>query len=101
MGRRLTAGVLVRDPATAEIVWFGPSSGDVPEWVAEQAPGAHLWADEEPEAEDAPPAGGGPEERPAGNASRDEWIKYAQANGYAVDALDGLGRDQIRDLFDN
>lgn len=35
-------------------------------------------------------------ERPAGNASRDEWAEYATAQGKDVD---GLGRDQIRDLF--
>jgi hypothetical protein len=39
-------------------------------------------------------------DRPAGNASRDEWESYALANGKTTDDLDGLGRNEIRDLFD-
>lgn len=99
MGHRLTAGVLVRDPATAEIVWFGPDSVDVPEWVAEQAPGSHLWADDAPEAVDQ--GGDHGVERPAGNESREKWFEFAKSQGYNVDVLDGMSRDQIRDLFDN
>lgn len=34
--------------------------------------------------------------RPAGNASHEAWIEYATGQGKDVD---GLGRDQIRDLF--
>lgn len=35
-------------------------------------------------------------ERPAGNASHDAWVAYAKSQGKDVG---GLGRDQIRDLF--
>lgn len=42
-----------------------------------------------------------PPERPAGNATRDEWAAYAVAAGYVPDlaALDGIGRDEIRDTY--
>lgn len=38
-------------------------------------------------------------EKPSGNASRDEWEAYALANGKTAEDLDGLKRDEIRDLF--
>ncbi len=46
MGRRLVATVLARNPSTQELEGFGPHTADVPEWVHEQAPGAHLWVDD-------------------------------------------------------
>lgn len=45
--------------------------------------------------QNADPAG----ERPSGNASKADWAEYALANGKTTEDLDGLGRDQIRDLF--
>lgn len=41
------------------------------------------------------------DELPAGNASKEEWIAYAVAHGTTEADLDGLGRDQIRDLITN
>ena len=41
-------------------------------------------------------------EQPAGNASRDEWVAYAKsdAGGNKTDEeLEGLGRNEIRDLY--
>lgn len=38
-------------------------------------------------------------ELPGGNASRDEWETYALAHGRTAEDLDGLKRDEIRDLF--
>lgn len=39
-------------------------------------------------------------EKPGANASRDDWEAYALSAGKTADELDGLGRNQIRDLFD-
>ena len=36
---------------------------------------------------------------PSGNASLEAWHTYALADGVAEDELDGLTRNQIRDLF--
>lgn len=47
----------------------------------------------------ANPETGTPDETPAGNASLDVWHAYALADGVAEDELDGLTRNQIRDLF--
>lgn len=87
MARKLAAGVLVRDPATAQVVWFGPDSSDIPDWVAEQASGAHLWTGDDPD--DAA--------KPSGNASLADWQAYAAAQGVDVE---GLARDEIRAKFD-
>lgn len=38
-------------------------------------------------------------EVPGGNASKDAWHAYALSQGKSADDLDGLTRDQIRDLF--
>lgn len=39
--------------------------------------------------------------RPAGNASRDEWLRYRQGQPDAdADALDEMGRDALRDMDD-
>ncbi|WP_426302766.1 hypothetical protein [Arthrobacter sp. R-11] len=43
----------------------------------------------------APPADG----KPRGNASRDEWVTYALANGKTEDDLQGLKQGEIRALF--
>ena len=40
------------------------------------------------------------DDRPAGNASTDDWRTYRLAHGYTVDEVDGLGRDGLRDLED-
>ncbi|MDQ1053177.1 hypothetical protein QE394_001105 [Arthrobacter sp. SORGH_AS 212] len=38
-------------------------------------------------------------DKPAGNASKEEWHAYATAQGKTEAELDGLGRDGIRELF--
>lgn len=43
----------------------------------------------------APPA----VEKPSSNASRDQWEAYALNAGKSAEDLDGLGRNQIRELF--
>ena len=41
-----------------------------------------------------------PVAQPKGSASRDEWAAYVVAAGLAApDALDGKGRDEIRDTY--
>lgn len=45
-----------------------------------------------------------PDDPPAGNASRDEWAKYATAHGASEEDLLGedgkpLGRDELRDRY--
>ena len=42
---------------------------------------------------------GKPTPTPAGNASREEWEAFALLNGKTAEELDGLGRDEIRDLL--
>ncbi|KQR02487.1 hypothetical protein ASF72_10660 [Arthrobacter sp. Leaf141] len=37
--------------------------------------------------------------RPRGNASREEWVAYALANGKTEDDLTGLKQGEIRELF--
>lgn len=39
------------------------------------------------------------DERPAGNASRDEWAAYAVAQGHTEEEIADLNRDKIKDLF--
>lgn len=38
-------------------------------------------------------------EAPNGNSSKSAWHEYALSQGKSADDLDGLTRDQIRDLF--
>lgn len=38
-------------------------------------------------------------EVPAGNASKDAWHTYALSQGKSAEDLDGLTRDQIKELF--
>lgn len=40
------------------------------------------------------------DERPSGRAGLETWTAYALAHGYSEDDLDGMGRNAIRDLFD-
>ena len=40
------------------------------------------------------------EDRPGGNASTDDWHAYRLAHGYSEEELDGLGRDELKDLDD-
>jgi hypothetical protein len=35
--------------------------------------------------------------RPAGNASRADWARYAEIQGIPQDEVDGMTRDQLRD----
>jgi hypothetical protein len=38
-------------------------------------------------------------EKPAGNASRDDWVAYAKAMGATDEDLEGYSRDEIRDDY--
>lgn len=38
-------------------------------------------------------------DRPAGNATKADWIGYALANGHTAEDLEGLKRDDIAALF--
>lgn len=94
---RLVANVLVSHPGTGEPVALLAGT-EVPEWAAGML-GAHVLdeaPDEEPDEGDEDPGEG---EKPAGNASLDDWRAYALANGKSETDLDGLKRDEIRDLF--
>lgn len=42
---------------------------------------------------------GKPTPPPAGNASREDWEAFALLNGKSAEELDGLSRDEIRDLL--
>ena len=37
---------------------------------------------------------------PAGNASRDDWAKFAVDSGAEIPNLDSLGRDEIKAIFE-
>jgi hypothetical protein len=39
------------------------------------------------------------DDKPKGNASTDEWTAYALAHGKTEEDLQGLSRDDIRNLF--
>jgi hypothetical protein len=43
-----------------------------------------------------PPTG---DEKPAGNASHDEWVAYAVSQGVDQDEAEAKSRDELRDLF--
>jgi len=38
-------------------------------------------------------------EKPAGNAGLDEWTAYARSQGATDDDLEGLSRNDVRDLY--
>jgi hypothetical protein len=51
------------------------------------------------EAEVASPVVGGDVPKPAGNAGLDEWSAYARSRGATEADLDGLSRNDVRDLY--
>lgn len=61
---------------------------DVPDALVEQYR-AQGWRD----------ADSAPDGAPRGNASLEEWAAYAIAQGVPGDALDGLKRDEIKQLL--
>lgn len=68
-------------------------------WVPANATEAKAATAQTTAATPNPETGNDPTEPPAGNASHDTWHAYALADGMAEDELDGLTRNQIRDLF--
>lgn len=44
-------------------------------------------------------AAGESDDKPAGNASREEWEAYAVANGKTAEEMAEMSRNDIRDLF--
>jgi hypothetical protein len=54
---------------------------------------------EQPEVTAAAPVVGGDVPRPAGNAGLDEWALYARTQGATDADLDGLSRNDVRDLY--
>ena len=104
---RLVSTVHVQSPE-GEFVSFGPESTELPSWLSKAVPNVKAWeggeapvVDTEVAAGPSESAGqGDPEgEKPAGNASLEEWRAYALANGKSEDDLVDLKRDEIRDLF--
>lgn len=61
-----------------------------------------LAKDPEHPADEAEPIGtakgGG---KPAGNASREDWVEFALSQGRFEGSLEDLTRNEIRDLFEN
>jgi hypothetical protein len=47
----------------------------------------------------APPVVGGDVPKPAGNAGLEEWTAYARSQGATDADLDGLSRNDVRDLY--
>lgn len=54
-------------------------------------PAKHRGYDRIPEAQD--------DDRPKGNATKDEWAAYALANGGDAEQLETMTRDEIRDAY--
>jgi hypothetical protein len=89
--RNEVTGVIVNvDDATAEYLGAGWADADAvkPAGSSDGASGA-----------DGGSGNGTEDGRPAGNASAEEWEAYALANGRTAEELQGLGRNEIRDLF--
>lgn len=97
-GRLVAAGQVV--DVDGEYVYNFTSSASWEPADAE-AQAVHNGAEAEREVIDSVPYVDGRPEQPARNASRDEWVAYVVAAGDAVnpDALDGMGRDEIRDTY--
>ena len=78
-------------------VILGPDD-DLPAWAFDVIDHPRAWeggvvpAKPEPAAEVEPA-------KPAASASEADWRAYALANGKTETDLDGLGRNDIRDLF--
>lgn len=54
---------------------------------------------EQPEIDAEAPVVGGDVPKPAGNAGLDEWAAYARSQGATDADLDGLSRNDVRDLY--
>jgi len=54
---------------------------------------------EQPEGDAPQPVVGGDVPKPAGNAGLDEWTAYARSQGATDEDLDGLSRNDVRDLY--
>jgi hypothetical protein len=54
---------------------------------------------EQPEGEVQPPVVGGDVGKPAGNAGLDDWTAYARSQGATDADLEGLSRNDVRDLY--
>lgn len=68
-------------------------SGQSKDWVKTHLAAGMISSEETSTAE--PPT----DDRPAGNASREEWEAYATAHGRTIEELADLSRNDIRDLF--
>jgi hypothetical protein len=68
-------------------------------FIAEDAEAPVLTQIEQPEADTPAPVVGGDVPKPAGNAGLDEWAAYARSRGATDADLDGLSRNDVRDLY--
>lgn len=87
---------------------YGPAFGNadnVPADVAERITNPRAWGGGGESGEPAPtPAAAGegdssPAGRPAGNASKADWVTYAVSQGVDADEAEALTRTELRDLF--
>lgn len=67
----------------------GPSSG--PRVHEDQEPAADVAQDQEPAPDE--------DDRPAGNASTEDWQEYARTQGATDADLEGLSRNELRDKY--
>lgn len=89
---RLTANIAVRNPESGQIHFFSVGQ-EPPAWVEV---GDHILdSSSAPAVEPA----GLDEDRPRGNASRDEWAAYAQSLG--IEVPEDAGREEIKALVDD
>lgn len=95
-----TASSLSGDWVDASEAKAPESPAPVPQPESAPTPEPETESDPEPEADPEPEPEPEAAVKPAGNASREDWEAYALENGRTAEDLEGLGRNEIRDLFE-
>jgi hypothetical protein len=96
MARKLNTYVhahAVDDKGNVQSQVFGPDD-DVPAWAQKAITNPDVWEGEGGEADESSVL-----ERPAGNASREDWAAYAAQEG--VDVTDEMKREDIKAAVDS
>jgi hypothetical protein len=92
-GVQVGAHVTGVDPAEAEVL-ADPDQDSADEELPSQdeAPAESTEPSEDPDGHES-------DGKPRGNASTETWVEYAKSQGASDEDLDGLTRDEIRDLY--
>lgn len=100
MPRKLTTYVhahAVDSDGNVQSQVFGPDD-DVPSWARKAITNPDVWDDGEDDGEDDESDEPTVLERPAGNASREDWAAFAAQEG--VEVNDNMKRDDIKAAVD-